>query len=76
VTLGDAGTRFHELDRITLGANHPGSQAAHPGATDPEGYCRLVIDRAVQMNESDPLEHEALRSRLETEFKRQFRRSL
>jgi hypothetical protein len=72
VTLGDAGARFHELEKMTPGANHRVFQAAYPGATDPERYCRQVIDRAVQMNASDPLDHEALRSRLETELKRQF----
>jgi hypothetical protein len=75
-TLADAGTRFHQLEKITPGANHRVFQAANPGATDPERYCRQIIDRAVRKNTSDSLDHDALCSRLEAEFKRQFCRGL
>jgi hypothetical protein len=75
LTVAEAGTRFHELEKITPGANHQIFQSTCPGATDTERYCRQVIERAVQMDVSDPLKHEALRSRLETEFKTRFKNS-
>jgi hypothetical protein len=75
VTLADAATRFHELENITPGANHRVFQAAYPGATELERYCRQVIDSAIGVNASDSPANEALCSRLETEFKRQFCRA-
>jgi hypothetical protein len=75
VTLADAGEQFHELERITPGANHRVFQAAYAGLTDPERYCRQVIDRAVQSHLPNPLDEGELRSRLEKEYARQFSRA-
>jgi hypothetical protein len=72
LSVADAAAQFRELEKMTPGANHGFFQRVFPGASDGERYCRQVIDRAVLSDTSNPPEHEALRSRLETEFKSSF----